>query len=161
MKQRYNINNLDCANCARRLEENLNKSDKLNNVIVNFSTKKISFNSDISLEELNRLIKKIEPEAYASREENKEEYHILLLVLGIIFGILGEVLSFKYSFILSIVSYVLLLARPLYNAYKLLINNHSINENLLICISAIGAYLLNKRFEGIMVVSLYLLGKIL
>ena len=55
MKQRYNINNLDCANCARHLEEKLNSSNKLSDVSVNFSSGKISFNGNLSLDELNSL----------------------------------------------------------------------------------------------------------
>ena len=58
MKYSYNIIGLDCANCAREIEESLNKNKKFKNVIVNFSTSKISFYSEkeISLEELNHYI---------------------------------------------------------------------------------------------------------
>ena len=62
---------------------------------------------------------------------------------------------------LIIVSYLLLVYRPMINALKVLIRNKSINENMLITISAIGAYLINQKSEGIMVVALYILGKIL
>ena len=31
-KYKFNIYNLDCANCAIKLEEQLNKDEKLNNV---------------------------------------------------------------------------------------------------------------------------------
>ena len=33
-KYKYNINNLDCANCARKIEEILNKNKELKNTIV-------------------------------------------------------------------------------------------------------------------------------
>ena len=64
-RYKYNILNLDCANCAKEVEEGLSKDERLNNVIVNFSTSKISFESDnkISLEEINRLVNNIEPDA--------------------------------------------------------------------------------------------------
>ena len=32
-KYKYNINNLDCANCARKIEEILNKNKELKNAI--------------------------------------------------------------------------------------------------------------------------------
>ena len=75
IKYKYNINNLDCANCAREIEENLNKNDKFNNVIVNFSTGKISYETeyDISLKELNDLVQKIEPDVTVTRKEVKTE----------------------------------------------------------------------------------------
>ena len=58
-KYKYHINNLDCANCAREIEEMLNKNENFNNASVNFNTCKVSFESKkhYRLEELNELIK--------------------------------------------------------------------------------------------------------
>ena len=42
-----------------------------------------------------------------------------------------------------------------------LIKSHTINENALITISAIGAYFVDKQMEGLMVITLYEIGKIL
>ena len=165
-KYKYNINNLDCPNCARSLEENLNKNKELNNVIVNFSTKKISYETDnITLEELNKLVKNIEPDASVTEEEQKakKEYHLSILLLGLMTGIIGLYINInKYlNNILVILSLLILLYRPFINALKMLIKNKNINENALIVISCIGGYLVGENMEAIMVVSLYLLGKIL
>ena len=74
-KYRYKILNLDCANCAREIEEYLNKDKYLNNVVVNFNTKKISFESDkeFSLKEINDLVKKIEPDANVTNENEVKQ----------------------------------------------------------------------------------------
>ena len=45
-KYKYNINNLDCANCARKVEESLNENKDFKIVIVNFNTKKLIYGSD-------------------------------------------------------------------------------------------------------------------
>lgn len=45
-KYQYHINNLDCADCAREVEEALNKNDNFNHTIVNFNTCKISYESE-------------------------------------------------------------------------------------------------------------------
>ena len=58
-------------------------------------------------------------------------------------------------------SYVILLYRTLKIAVKMLIKSHTINENALITISAIGAYFVDKQMEGLMVITLYEIGKIL
>ena len=42
-KYKYNINNLDCASCAREIEESLNDNKDFKNVVVNFSTSKLSY----------------------------------------------------------------------------------------------------------------------
>lgn len=168
-KYKYNIVNLDCANCARKIEEKLNKNPKLNNVIVNFNTSKISFESEynISLEEVNTLVKGIEEESSVEALESdfnkKKEYNIYLLLIALVFGITGIniINNFYLSNLLTIISYILLLYRPFINALKYLLKNKSINENFLITISCIGAFLVNQKMEGIMVVVLYTIGKIL
>lgn len=70
-KYKYNINNLDCANCARKVEESLNENKNFKNVIVNFNTKKLIYGSDkeFTLPELNKLVKEVEPDAFITDEE--------------------------------------------------------------------------------------------
>ena len=166
-KYKYKINNLDCANCAREIEENLNKNENFKNVKVNFSTMMISYETDkdISIESVNKLIKSVEPDAYISSEENenKKEYHLSILIIGIIFGLLGSYLnvSSTIKLIFLVIAYILLLYKVTINAFKILIHGKSINENALILISCIGAFILGEAMEGMMVIVLYTIGKIL
>ena len=166
-KYKYNINNLDCANCAREIEETLNKRNDMKNVIVNFNTSILSYESEkeFKLNELNNIVKKIEPDSYLSEEkiEIKKEYHLSILIIAIIVCSLSYFLKIPNTLkiILYIISYILLLYRTTINAIKLLIKSHSINENLLITISCIGALLLGEVMEGMMVIVLYTIGKIL
>lgn len=162
-KYKYNINNLDCASCAREIEEGLNKNKKFKNVIVNFNTSKISYEAtnEISLKELNELVKKIEPDASVSEEEKPKEYHLSILLLGIAIGVLAYFTKGKLQTILFILSYILLLYRTTINAVKLFVKSKIINENALITISCIGAFAIGETMEGIMVITLYTIGKIL
>ena len=165
-KYRFKINNLDCANCAKKLEDTLNNNSKMKNVVVNFVASKISYESDsIDLDSLNELIKKVEPDCFASTGDVKEnkEYHVWILVLSLIIGIIGLYikLPFKLNLVFLLGAYILLLYRPFMNAIKLLKNSKTINENALIFISCVGAFLIGEKLEGIMVVALYTLGKIL
>ena len=167
-KHKCNINNLDCANCAREIEEELNKNEKLKNVVVNFSTSKISYESkyDISLKEINNLVKKVEPDVSITPIEeikHNKEYPVYIFIAGILFGILGLFINLPFYFneLLIIISYIIFLYRPSINAFKTLIKNKTINENALIAISCIGAYLIGEITEGLAVVSLYILGKLL
>ena len=163
-KCRYNINNLDCAHCAKRIEDNLNKRDDLKNVSVNFATSKISFESkkDFSLSELNRIVKEIDSDATITYEEDKKEFLFIPLILGTVIGLMGYFLPLDNTFkiILYIISYGLLLYRVIIKAFKLL-KNKIIDENLLISISCLGALLIGEVLEGMMVIILYSIGKIL
>lgn len=165
-KYRYNINNLDCANCAREIEQMLNKHPQINNAVVNFSTSKVSFESDesFSMDDVNVMIKKVEPDTFLTNEKNNtpKEYHIWTLILGIVLGVLGNKINNAYvGNVVSILAYGLLLYRPIINACKTLVKSRSINENMLITVSCIGAYLVGQKMEGIMVIALYTIGKIL
>lgn len=165
-KYRYNINNLDCANCAREIEQMLNKHPQIDNAVVNFSTSKVSFESDesFSMDDVNVMIKKVEPDAFLTNEKNNapKEYHMWTLVLGVVLGVLGSKINNAYvGNVVSILAYGLLLYRPIINACKTLVKSRSINENMLITVSCIGAYLVGQKMEGIMVIALYTIGKIL
>lgn len=56
---------------------------------------------------------------------------------------------------------MILLYRTIKNAIALFRKSHSIDENFLVAISCIGAYLIGEYFEGFMVILLYEIGKIL
>lgn len=167
-KYKYKINNLDCANCAREIEEMLNKRDDFKEAVVNFSTCRISYSSDkdYSLEELNSIIKGVEPEAYITLNEednDSKEYHLWTLIIALLLGFLGYFLSIPriIKIILYIISYSLLLYKISINAYKMLKRGKGINENLLIMISCLGALFIGEVLEGMMVITLYTIGKIL
>lgn len=166
-KYKYNINNLDCANCAREVEESLNENKDFKNVIVNFNTKKLIYESDkeFILPELNKLVKEVEPDAFITDEEVniKKEYHFSILVVGVIIGLIGYFVKMPtyLKWILYVISYSMLLYRCIINSSKLLIKSKTINENLLITVSCLGALALKNVLEGIMVITLYTIGKIL
>ena len=48
-KYTYDIKKLDCANCAREVEESLNQNKDFLDVKVNFVTSKISYKSEKNL----------------------------------------------------------------------------------------------------------------
>ena len=62
---------------------------------------------------------------------------------------------------LTIISFVVLLYKTAKKAWKQVTKNKVLDENTLIVISAIGAYFVGKISEGIMVITLYEIGKIL
>ena len=165
---KLNIHNLDCANCAKKVEDYLNKNEKIKNAVLNFTTSKLYFESDenFSLEQINSLVKNIEPDAYVSLENEKikkSKYSLKILILGVSLAFLSIILKNHHliNLITMILAYLLLLYRPAFNAFKSLVKSKTLNENALITISCLGAFLLGKHLEGIMVVTLYLIGKIL
>ena len=165
MKYKFNIKNLDCANCAREVEKSLNEDKKINKAVVNFNTSTITIETDVddAFSYVKEIVAMIEPNAILSEERiesdnNKDVYRLLI---GAVIGILGIVIKISpINMILIVIAYIILIYKTLLTALKQL-KNRKINENLLVSISAIGAFLLGKHHEGLMVIFLYELGKML
>ena len=166
MKYKYNIKDLNCANCAKKIEETLNKDKNIKSASVNFAKQTVTVETNISdpFNYVKDIVEKIEPDAILSKEEIKETKNkdIYRILLGAFLGILGIIIKTpKYlSMILILLAYIILLYRTLTTAIKQL-KNKTINENFLVTISTIGAYLLGETHEGLMVIFLYEIGKML
>ena len=182
-KYRYDIKDLDCAHCAKKLENEFNNTEGITNCVVNFGTSKIILESSLDnpITTLKEIASKIEPDCVIEEEgknkveEKKEKnYEIPRLIIGIVLAVIGFSNVFKYVFqgvenelvvnVLSTIcivsSYLVLLYRTIKKAIKQL-KGHIVDENTLIVISCIGAYLVGKHHEGLMVILLFEIGKIL
>ena len=171
MKYKYKLNNLDCPKCANKIECKLNEQKDIKSAKVNFSKLELTIETDKkdNIKELvSTIIKEIEPEVKVlDLKENIDNSKIvklkaLRLSLGIIISLLGIfVFENTISKILIIIGYVILLSKTASTAIKLLLRSLSIDENLLVTISCIGAYFTDNINEGLMVVALYEIGKLL
>lgn len=179
-KYEYEIAGLDCAACANEIQEGLNKNPEIKNANVNFAKMKLTYETDtLSKEGIEKIVQSIEPEVElleanskskdlknekAQKENRKKLWlHILRLVIGAIVAGVGLYVPMPQiaSTIFIVLGYAILLFKTAKNAVKLLFKSKTINENLLITISCIGAYLVGKSSEGLMVIILYEIGKIL
>ena len=179
-KYEYEIAGLDCAACANEIQEGLNKNPEIKNANVNFAKMKLTYETDtLSKEGIEKIVQSIEPEVEllevnskskdlknekAQKENRKKLWlHILRLVIGAIVAGVGLYVPMPKvaSTIFIVLGYAILLFKTAKNAVKLLFKSKTINENLLITISCIGAYLVGKSSEGLMVIILYEIGKIL
>ncbi len=147
--------------------EGLSENKDLKNVIVNFSTLQLKYETDtLTKEQVEKLVKAIEPdvtlEDINETSKSKNNYSIIRFIIGIIFALLGFFGNFTVVIkeIFIVLAYIVLLIRTTKNTVKLL-SQKTINENFLITISCIGAYLLGEKIEGLMVIILYEIGKIL
>ena len=179
-KYEYEIAGLYCAACANEIQEGLNKNPEIKNANVNFAKMKLTYETDtLSKEGIEKIVQSIEPEVEllevnskskdlknekAQKENRKKLWiHILRLVIGAIVAGVGLYIPMPKvaSTIFIVLGYAVLLFKTVKNAVKLLFKSKTINENLLITISCIGAYLVGKSSEGLMVIILYEIGKIL
>ena len=168
MKCRYKLNALDCANCAKKIEDALNKEDSINKAVVNFAKLTIVVDTDNkdAKKLVQDIVKRVDSDVKVMDEsennKNNIKFDIIRLLLGIIFFILSLVIHIPLIHqILIILAYIVLLFRVVKKAVLMLIRSFTIDENLLVTISCVGAYFTNNIHEGLMVITLYEIGKIL
>ena len=169
---KYTLEGLDCAACAKKVEDEIANTEGYKDVVVNFSTLKLTFktNKPNPKKEITKLVQKLEPdvEVLEDGEENhdKEEHNgndIARIVVGIAIYLIAIIGKFNTTVtsVLTIIAFAILLYKTAKKGFKQLLKNKVLDENMLIVVSAIGAYLVGKNSEGLMVITLYEIGKIL
>lgn len=162
---------LHCPNCAKSLETQINKLESIKNAKINFLKEYIEFdgeNIDQAEKDIIDLARKLEPDMKIfSKSKNKTSnkkfiIDLCVLVLGIAIGFIALFVSMPTwaYWTLFVISALLMGYKTYYKALRLLLKG-SINENLLVTISIIGATAVGEHFDGLMVVALYSVGKIL
>ncbi len=67
MKKKFKLQDLDCANCAAKMEESIKKIDGVNDAVVSFMTQKMTVDADDErfgeiMDEVVRVCAKVEPD---------------------------------------------------------------------------------------------------
>ena len=172
---RYILEGLDCAACAKKVEDKIAATEGYKNVNVNFSTLKLSFQTDKQEDikkEITELVQSVEPEVTVVDEKEKIKVQenserngvdIIRIIIGVCIYLIGTYfnLGTKVEIVLTVVALAVLLVKIFKKAVIQILKNKVLDENTLITISSIGACLVGKSMEGIMVITLYEIGKIL
>ena len=169
---KYTLEGLDCAACAKKVEDEIANTEGYEDVVVNFSTLKLTFKTDkpSPKKEITKLVQKLEPdvEVLEDGEENKDkeehnENDFARIIIGIAIYLIALIGNFNtiVTSALTIIAFAILLYKTAKKGFKQLFKNKVLDENMLIVVSAIGAYLVGKNSEGLMVITLYEIGKIL
>lgn len=68
MKKVYRLRDLDCANCAAKMENAINKLPQVESAVVSFLTQKMTVtyaegvNEEEALQQIKKCIRKVEPD---------------------------------------------------------------------------------------------------
>ena len=96
------LKNLDCANCANKIQNTLSENKELTEVVVNFNTLKLKYKTDtLSKKEVEKIVKKIKPEVELIEVEkqigdtNNVKHEIKRLAFGILIASIGFLLTDK------------------------------------------------------------------
>ena len=62
MRKTFKLQDLDCANCAAKMENGIKKIDGVNDATMSFMTQKLVIDADEILDEVVSVCKKVEPD---------------------------------------------------------------------------------------------------
>lgn len=166
---RVKFEGLDCPNCANNLEKQINKLDGIKSAKINFLKGYIQFESEDEargLASIKALTKTIYPDVtiFSSTPEKHTALlpSLVTLGLGIAVGLTAILVDMPcWLYWTMFVASALLMGYKVYYKAVVLLLKGTINENLLVTISVIGATAVGEHFDGLMVVCLYSIGKIL
>lgn len=171
--KKVKLQNLDCASCALKIEKSLANMEELSNVKLNFSTSTLTFEQNTKkdiLDKIEKEIQKIEKDVIILKDEIKTQKTFWqnldkkLLIITLISFFLTYI-SYNYvennylKFAVYLVAYLLVGFDVLSKAFKNLINARFFDENFLMSIATIGAFVLGDFVEGIAVMVFYQIGE--
>ena len=190
MEKIYTLANLDCANCAAKIEAKFNAHPQVEKAVIVFPTRQLRLlaeNPDTLVAELQQLARTVESEVTIQPEghvhshdchcdhnhchhEHHHDHHpqhseLTPILAGAAFFVLGLVLS-AFSLpilpqIAFIAAYLLLGWQVIAAAGKNLVKGHLFDENFLMSVASVGAIALGEIYEGVAVLWLYQLGELL
>ena len=72
MKKHFKLQDLDCANCAAKMEDAIRKLPGVNSATVSFMTQKLTIDADDHrfeeiMDQVERVIRKVEPDCSVQR----------------------------------------------------------------------------------------------
>ena len=182
LKKIFLMEGLSCADCASKIEEKINRLEGVKEAKVNFATMKFTLITDkkaeftVILKESLKIMDRIEPgmvikgdypeQAGGKRKEQKSTLtemrnnRIRLGVGGVIFAsafLMGDQSIFR--FLLFGGSYLIVGGGILLRAGKNILRGQVFDENFLMSVATIGAFLIGEYPEGVAVMLFYRVGE--
>lgn len=161
-KYRFELQHLDCASCANKVENKLSHKKEFHKVKVNFATQTITVETQLDYDhakmKLASEIKKVEPSVTLDDLKKMDIMMIRILVSSLLF-ILG--FCFPNQIWLFFISYIIIGYDILIHSIKNIRNKELFDEFFLMSLATIGAFMIKEYPEGIAVMLFFQIGEYL
>ncbi len=180
--QSFLLENLSCAHCAAQMEEKIQKLPGVQFADITYTTRQLRIVSDHTqalLPRITEICTSIEPDVrihakdtrtVSARTENKTFWQaygeLTMLIAGAVLFLAGEILPHIFAtlpawadFALFLIAYLLLGYDVLLTAGKNLVKGRIFDENFLMSIATIGAFIIGEYGEAAGVMLFYCIGE--
>lgn len=170
------ISGLDCANCAMKVEQAINKMNEIDKAQIIFSTEtlkvkpKDSIDQNKLLKQIQKVVDQVEDGVTLSLKDTlqvieKPRLFVCKDHLGLIIGTLIYIIAiivgdFEFDALIYGIAYLLVGYKVILKALKNIGRGEIFDENFLMCIATIGAFCISDYKEAIAVMLFYSVGEI-
>ena len=176
----YMLENLGCAHCAAKMEEKILAISGVSEASITYTTKQLRVtaeNPDAYLEEIQKICSSIESQvkvvpreikvksagAETKIEKKKNWGDLPVIIVGALLFITGNVLHHLSmempSLLIFVVAYLVLGGKTLMEAVRNIFRGQIFDENFLMCIATIGAFVIQEYPEAVGVMLFYRIGE--
>ena len=180
-KRTYILDNLGCANCAAKMERQIQELPGVEMAVITYATKQLvvaANHQEKLLPEFQRICASIESEVTVTLreedeivrkkkesplEENKKD--LIAIAAGAVLFIAGEVLERTapdsvISMVLFVAAYAILGFEIVWTAVKNLTKGHVFDENFLMSVATLAAFAIGDFAEAVGVMLFYRVGEV-
>lgn len=168
------LEGLNCANCARKIEEKVGKMEGVKESNLNFTTTTLNVKlerkvkEEHAINEIKKIVEALEPhvkvEKKVSGKTNVQRAKFEekpTLIIGTILYLIAVIGDFKgaLALILFVASYLLIGGKVVLTAIKNIARGQLFDENFLMTVATIGAFSISEYPEAVAVMLFYEIGE--
>ncbi|MBR2894234.1 MAG: cadmium-translocating P-type ATPase [Oscillospiraceae bacterium] len=176
----YLLENLGCAHCAAKMEEQIAQLDGITSATITFATKQLRITAEHPeryLSQIRTICTSIESQVTVTERKsnttqtentttkaNTERRELIELGIGTVLFLLGVIAHHNgwmglSSLLLFIIGYIILGGRILLEAGRNLLQGHIFDENFLMSVATLGAFAIQEYPEALGVMLFYRVGE--
>ena len=168
------LEGLNCANCARKIEEKVGKMEGVKESNLNFTTTTLNVKlerkvkEEHAINEIKKIVEALEPhvkvEKKVSGKTNVQRAKFEVkptIIIGTILYLIAVIGDFKgaLALILFVASYLLIGGKVVLTAIKNIARGQLFDENFLMTVATIGAFSISEYPEAVAVMLFYEIGE--
>lgn len=172
------LNNLNCPHCSEKIEQTVKEQEEFENVVFNFVNKKMTLDSKLSVQDtlakVKGIVDSIEEGVDTVLDENKKaevkktkesdfgKKAIARIIVGVVLMGGGIVLNSSFGFlseILFVLAYVVFGYDVVIKAVKNILKGDFFDENFLMSLATICAFVIGEWTEAVAVMLFYQVGE--
>ena len=173
--EKYKLKNLDCANCANKIEDKIRKMEEVKFVNVNFANLTLTIDT-YNIKKVISKIKEIEPKVEVlenNKDNNVSELSehrpaiikvvsaLLILLIGIIFEKSLHNTPFHFAeYFVFVIAYIIVGWKVIAEAVRNILKGQIFNEHFLMTIATLGAFAIDAMPEAVSVMLFYVVGEL-